>query len=68
MFTKGAIKPHAAVTRVDTASEALAVSIAEKAKVDISYMSRLSGKSEEELTADLKGVIFLNSMSLGCML
>ena len=64
MFTKRTIKPHAAVTRVDTASEALAVSIAEKAKVDIGYMSQLSGKSEEELTADLKGVIFLNPMSL----
>ena len=58
MFTKRTIRPHEAVTSVDTASEALAVSISEKARVDIEYMGSLSGKSEEELAADLSGVIF----------
>ena len=64
MFTKRTIKPHTAVTSVDTASEALAVSIGEKAKVDMEYMMSLSGKSENELFADLQGVIFLNPKSL----
>lgn len=58
MFTKRTIRPHEAVTSVDTASEALAVSISEKARVDMEYMAVLSGKSEEELAADLSGVIF----------
>ena len=58
MFTKRTIRPHEAVTSVDTASEALAVSISEKARVDMEYMVELSGKSEEELAADLSGVIF----------
>lgn len=60
MFTKRTIRPHKAVTSVDTASEALAVSIAEKAKVDMEYMSELSGKSQEELASELEGVIFRN--------
>ena len=58
MFTKRTIKPHQAVATVDTASEALAVSISEKACVDMSYMSRLSGKTKEELEGELQGVIF----------
>lgn len=58
MFTKRTIRPHEAVTSVDTASEALAVSISEKARVDMEYMAELSGKSEDELEADLSGVIF----------
>lgn len=58
MFTKRTIRPHKAVTSVDTASEALAVSIAEKARVDIEYMSALSGKTAEELETELSGVIF----------
>ena len=58
MFTKRTIRPHEAVTSVDTASEALAVSISEKARVDMEYMAELSEKSEEELAADLSGVIF----------
>ncbi|MBR0311740.1 MAG: PTS system mannose/fructose/sorbose family transporter subunit IID, partial [Oscillospiraceae bacterium] len=61
-FTKRTIKQHTAVTSVDTSSEALAVSIAEKAKVDMDYMMRLTGKTEKEIFADLKGVIFLNPM------
>ena len=60
MFTKRTIRPHVAVTSVDTASEALAVSIAEKARVDMEYMALLSGKSPEELEAELSGVIFRN--------
>ena len=60
MFTKRTIRPHVAVTSVDTASEALAVSIAEKARVDLGYMAQLSGKSPEELEAELSGVIFRN--------
>ena len=60
MFTKRTIRPHVAVTSVDTASEALAVSIAEKARVDMGYMAQLSGKSPEELEAELSGVIFRN--------
>ena len=58
MFSKRTIRPHVAVTQVDTASEALAVSISEKARVDMAYMAELSGKSEEELEQDLSGVIF----------
>ncbi len=58
MFTKRTIKPHQAVTAVDTASEALAVSIAEKAEVDMAYMAELSGKTQEELAQELQGVIF----------
>ncbi len=58
MFTKRTIRPHVPVTSVDTASEALAVSISEKARVDMAYMAQLSGKSEAELEAELSGVIF----------
>ncbi len=58
MFTKRTIKPHEAVTSVDTASEALAVSIAEKARVDMEYMAQLTGKPMEEIAAELSGVIF----------
>ena len=58
MFTKRTIKPHEAVTTVDTASEALAVSISEKAYVDMAYMEQLTGKTGEELAAELRGVIF----------
>ena len=58
MFTKRTIKPHEAVTFVDTASEALAVSIAEKARVDMEYMEQLTGKTSDELAAELQGVIF----------
>ena len=58
MFTKRTIKPHQAVAAVDTASEALAVSISEKACVDMSYMSQLTGKTKEELAGELQGVIF----------
>ena len=60
MFVKRTIRPHVAVTSVDTASEALAVSIAEKACVDMDYMAELSGKSPEELESELSGVIFRN--------
>ena len=58
MFTKRTIKPHKAVETVDTASEALAVSIAERACVDMAYMSELTGKTSNELAAELQGVIF----------
>ena len=58
MFTKRTIKPHEAVTSVDTASEALAVSIAEKARVDMEYMEQLTGKTSDELASELQGVIF----------
>ena len=58
MFTKRTIKPHQAVASVDTASEALAVSISEKACVDMAYMSQLTGKSREKLAGELQGVIF----------
>ncbi|MCL1855893.1 MAG: SNF2-related protein, partial [Clostridia bacterium] len=58
MFTKRTIRPAQAVEHVDTASEALAVSIAEKAQVDLAYMERLTGKSREELTTELRGVVF----------
>ena len=62
MFTKRTIKPHIPITSVDTASEALAVSLGEKAKVDMEYMCSLTGKTEEQICSDLKGVIFLNPM------
>lgn len=62
MFFKRTIKPHSPVKSVDTASEALAVSMGEKATVDMEYMAELTGKSEEELFADLKGVVFLNPL------
>lgn len=58
MFSKRTIRPHVAVTSVDTASEALAVSISEKARVDMDYMAELSGKSPQELEKDLAGVIY----------
>ena len=58
MFTKRTIKPHKAVDTVDTASEALAVSISEKAFVDMAYMAELTGKTGDELAAELQGVIF----------
>ena len=58
MFTRRTIRPHEVVTSVDTASEALALSISEKAGVDMAYMSGLTGKSEEELADELRGVIF----------
>ena len=58
MFTRRTIRPHVAVTSVDTASEALAVSISEKARVDMDYMAELSGKSPEELEKELSGVIY----------
>ena len=60
MFTKRTIKPHKEITSVDTSSEALAVSIGEKASIDIEYMKSLTGKSEDEIYSDLQGVIFLN--------
>ncbi len=60
MFTKRTIKPSEVVTSVDTAAEALAVSIAEKARVDMEYMSSLTGKSEEELASDLRSVIYMD--------
>lgn len=62
MFTKRTIKQRVTITHVDTASEALAVSLAEKAKVDMDYMAELTGKTEQEVYADLTGVIFLNPM------
>ena len=58
MFTKRTIKPHKAIESVDTASEALALSISEKACVDMGYMSHLTGKTEDELADELRGVIF----------
>ena len=60
IFTKRTIRPHEAITSVDTASEALALSISEKACVDMDYMAQLSGKSQEELIDELNGVIFLD--------
>ena len=62
MLSKRTIKPHTPVTSVDTASEALAVSLGEKATIDMDYMMGLSGKSENEIFEDLKGVIFLNPL------
>ena len=60
IFTKRTIRPHESITSVDTASEALALSISEKACVDMDYMAQLSGKSQEELIDELNGVIFLD--------
>ena len=60
IFTKRTIRPHESITSVDTASEALALSISEKARVDMNYMVQLSGKSQEELIDELNGVIFLD--------
>ena len=60
MFSKRTIRQKISVTSVDTASEALALSLAEKAKVDMPYMVELTRKSEEEILSDLTGVIFLN--------
>ena len=62
MFFKRTIKPHIPVTSVDTASEALAVSMGEKAGIDIEYMCQLTGKTEQELYEELKGVIFINPL------
>ena len=62
MFTKRTIKPYTPVTSVDTVSEALAVSMGEKACVDMEYMCSLTGKTEQEIYEELKGVIFLNPM------
>lgn len=62
MFSKRTIKPHTPVTSVDTASEALAVSLGEKATIDMDYMMGISGKSQNEIFEDLKGVIFLNPL------
>lgn len=62
MFTKRTIRQQSAITSVDTASEALALSIGEKARVDMAYMSLLTGKSEEELFSELQGAIFLNPL------
>ena len=62
MFTKRTIKQKVTITHVDTASEALAISLAEKAKVDMDYMVELTSKTEQEIYADLTGVIFLNPM------
>ncbi len=58
MFTKRTIKPHQTVTRVDTASEALSLSLSEHARVDMEYMCTLTGKSAEEIEKELEGVIF----------
>ncbi len=63
MFSKRTIKKAEVVTSVDTASEALAVSLGEKARVDLAFMSELTGKSEEEVTAELAGVIFQNPVT-----
>ena len=60
MFTKRTIKSHEVVTSVDTASEALALSISEKARVDMAYMSRLTGKPVDELASELRGIIFVD--------
>ncbi len=62
MFTKRTIRQQSTITSVDTASEALALSIGEKAKVDMAYMIELTGKTEEQLFDELKGAIFLNPM------
>ena len=65
MFSKRTIKRHVTVTHVDTASEALALSLGERAKADMAYMTELTGKTEEEIYTDLKGVIFLNPLYAG---
>lgn len=64
MFSKRTIKQKVTVQSVDTASEAYALSLAEKARIDMPYMSKLTGKTEQELFEDLKGVIFLNPMHI----
>lgn len=64
MFSKRTIKQKVTVQSVDTASEAYALSLAEKARIDMPYMSQLTGKNEQELFEDLKGVIFLNPMHI----
>ena len=64
MFSKRTIKQKVTVLSVDTASEAYALSLAEKARIDMPYMSQLTGKTEQELFEDLKGVIFLNPMHI----
>ena len=58
MFTKRTIKPHREITSVETASEALALSIGEKARVDLDYMAKLTGMTQEEIVTELQGVIF----------
>ena len=65
MFSKRTIRPKVEITHVDTASEALAVSLGEKACVDLAYMSELTGKTEDELVTELEGVIFLNLTGTG---
>jgi len=62
MFTKRTIRQRVEIAHVDTATEALAISLAEKAKVDMDFMAGLTGKTEEELFSDLKGVVFLNPL------
>ena len=62
MFFRRTIKPHTPITSVDSASEALALSIGEKARIDMDYMQELTGKSESEIFDELKGVIFLNPL------
>ena len=62
IFSKRTIRRRKPVTQVDTASEALAVSIGERAKVDLPFMARLTGKAEDEIVADLQGVIFLDPL------
>ena len=62
MFTKRTIGAKKEITHVDTASEALAVSLGEKARIDMEFMSQLTGKTEQELFEELKGVIFLNPL------
>lgn len=63
MFTKRTIKKYVPVTSVDTATEALAVSLSEKAKVDLEYMSQLTGKSDKDIIDELKGIIFQNPIT-----
>lgn len=65
IFSKRTIRKHVAVTSVDTASEALALSLSEKAKVDMAYMVQLTGKTEEQIVSDLEGVIFRNPLYTG---
>ncbi len=62
IFSKRTIRPQQAIDHVDTAAEALAVSLGEKAKIDMAYMSELAGRNEDELFSELKGVIFMNPM------
>ena len=64
MFTKRTIKAHEAVTKVETASEALSLSLSEKACVDMEYMCQLTGKGAEEVEQELKGVIFRDRKSV----